>query len=198
MDNLGLPPPPAPGAPFWGSGWFFGGAMRELVPTPPLASGRAEAPCCCAFSASLLSPLVLLPALFLEEDDPLGTPLFLSPLKNLNLSNIEFLLLAPAPKADLDAPVPVLVAELLFVEELAPDAVEAHELVLVALTRRPPLSADSEPGARRLLVRPPGVGMLDVELLGDVDREVLTDSRLVALLGMLLPPAKTQKKRVLK
>lgn len=151
-----------------------------MVPAPPFPSPGLVTPPgdCGVFSAAAAS---FSAAPFFEEE-LLATPLFLSPLKNLNLSNIEFLLLAPAPKLDcLDA------VELLLVEELAPDAEDAHELVLVALIRRPAGTPLSEPGAR-IPERPPGVGMLDTELLGEVDREVLTESRLVALLCALLPP----------
>ena len=74
--------------------------------------------------------------------------------------------------------------------ELAAEAVEAHELVLVELTRRPEVCLSvNVPGVRKL--RPPGVGMLDTLLLGEVDLEVL-DSRLVFLLGTLVAPEKTK------
>lgn len=77
-------------------------------------------------------------------------------LKNLNLSNIEFLLVVAGP----------------FWEELLPEAEELVEVVLPVLTTRPPPPLDDlSPDRGCAKLRPPGMGIPEVaEDPGEVAR----------------------------
>ena len=145
-----------------------GGA--SLVPAP-----AGEPPPLAAVRSTFLS-LDEVP----DFDEPFPPFALSFELKNLNLSNIEFLLaaavLAAVPEgaaaADVDRVGRVLVPL---------PAVEAQLVVLVALTRRP-----DDAGRPALALRLPGNGMPEVTE-GEVDRERL-GSRLLARGPLLLLP----------